>query len=158
MEKTDAELLKVLNTSGFPFQIGVRREIERTKPTHGWEVDAEEYHWLHPASKAAGFIDLVSSHDQYIFTLLIECKRVKENGEWLFLTPREYAGDRKRLSALLRHQEGAGERGFLQLVRLRFRSRFTGSGLLRVPQARGKESDAGVDRGRSAVGRGRSGA
>jgi hypothetical protein len=110
MGKGQDELLAVLNASGFPFQIGVRREIERTKGTHGWKVDAEEYHWRHPRTRAAGFIDLVISHEQYIFTILIECKRVKNEGEWLFLTPRDYTGERKRMSALCtRRKAGQSE-------------------------------------------------
>jgi hypothetical protein len=110
MSKGQDELLNVLNASGFPFQIGVRREVERTKGAHGWKVDAEEYHWRHPISRAAGFIDLVISHEQYIFTILIECKRVKNEGEWLFLTPQQYSGESNRLSALCtRRKAGRSE-------------------------------------------------
>lgn len=100
MDKRDSDLLDLLNGSGFPFQIGVRREIERTEETHGWKVDAEEHYWRHPETASSGFIDLVASHNNYIFTILIECKRVKEDGKWLFLMPRDYAGEKRRISAL----------------------------------------------------------
>jgi hypothetical protein len=94
------EMLKGVNGSGFPFQIGVRKEIEKSSKDHGWAVDAEEHRWTHPAAKRAGFIDLVISHQELIFTVLIECKRVSEDAKWLFLTPRDYSSDRKRISAL----------------------------------------------------------
>lgn len=106
MRRDETGLLELLNGSGFPFQIGVRGEIERTTETHGWRIDAEEHFWRHPKTGDSGFIDLVSSHGDFIFTILIECKRVKERGEWLFLMPRKYAGEKRRISALCARSPG----------------------------------------------------
>ncbi len=113
MDKNQGELLDLLNGSGFPFQIGVRREIERTMPNHGWAVDAEEHYWHHPTAKSSGFIDLIISHQNYIFTILIECKRVKEDGKWLFLMPRDYAGDKRRISALCTNKKDRDAKAYL---------------------------------------------
>lgn len=112
MQKGETDLLELLNGSGFPFQIGVRREVERTTGTHGWKIDAEEHFWRHSETKNFGFIDLVSSHSNYIFTILIECKRVKEEGKWLFLMPREYAGEQRRISALCTHYPDSESKPF----------------------------------------------
>lgn len=113
MAKLQTELLDLLNGSGFPFQVGVRKEIEQTANTHGWAVDAEEHYWRHPKTECGGFIDFVISHQQYIFTILIECKRVKEDGKWLFLMPRDYTADQRRISALCTQSAGAESKAFL---------------------------------------------
>jgi hypothetical protein len=47
---------------GFPFQIGVRNEIERTISEHGWDIVAEEYPWTHLIGGKSGFIDLLAEH------------------------------------------------------------------------------------------------
>ena len=99
-EVSDKELFPLLNGSGFPYQIGVRRQIERTQSEHGWLVDAEEYRWQHPLSKGSGYIDLVASHYGLLVCLVIECKRVKLGGKWLFLTPHGHTSEQTRLSVL----------------------------------------------------------
>jgi len=64
------ELLKTANQSGFPFQIGVRNEIERTISEHGWDIVAEEYPWTHLIGGKSGFIDLLAEHKSYIILRL----------------------------------------------------------------------------------------
>ncbi len=104
MEDAADKLLKQVHQSGFPFQIGVREQIERTAGDHGWGVTAEEYHWSHKDSGKSGFIDLIVEHQQFYYSLIIECKRVrsKDHGgkspAWIFLTPNEYATNHDRLS------------------------------------------------------------
>ena len=66
-EAISKELLKTANQSGFPFQIGVRNEIERTISEHGWNIVAEEYPWTHSIGGKSGFIDLLAEHKSYIF-------------------------------------------------------------------------------------------
>jgi hypothetical protein len=60
-ENRDREdrLHKVLNGSGFPFQIGARCEIERTNPNQHWQVIAEEHFWTHPKTHQIAFVDLI---------------------------------------------------------------------------------------------------
>ena len=70
------ELLKLTNTFGFVFQIGVLHEIERTVQKHGWAMEVEEHHWRHPETGQSGFIDLVTRHSrEVVFRMVIECKR-----------------------------------------------------------------------------------
>jgi hypothetical protein len=113
MGNLDADRLKIVNSSGFPFQIGVRREIERTVGTHGWKIAAEEHRWVHPETQESGFIDLVARHQDYVFLLAIECKRDREKS-WIFLTPTGGNDAETRLSALwlLPASEDAGACGW----------------------------------------------
>jgi hypothetical protein len=104
VEDADKKLLELIHQSGFPFQIGVRKGIERTADEHGWCVSAEEYHWTHPTSGKCGFIDLIAEHSQLYYSLVLECKRVREKDRsvkgpsWIFLTPRDYTAPQPRLS------------------------------------------------------------
>jgi hypothetical protein len=104
VEDADKKLLELVHQSGFPFQIGVRKEIERTAGEHGWSVSAEEYHWIHPTSGKSGFIDLIAEHSQLYYSLVLECKRVRakdrsaKGPSWIFLTPRDYTTSENRLS------------------------------------------------------------
>jgi hypothetical protein len=83
------ELLKLTNTSGFVFQIGVRHEIERTFQNHGWTVAVEEHHWRHPETGQSGFIDLVVRNiPRVIVRIVIECKRATDQ-KWIFLVPED---------------------------------------------------------------------
>jgi hypothetical protein len=92
-------LLSLINSSGFVFQIGVRREIERTAQQHGWEVMVEEHRWTHPTIDDSGFIDLVLKHSRLeSVRLVVECKRAT-NRDWVFLRPREYSRNTSIMSA-----------------------------------------------------------
>lgn len=97
-KNSQKRLLDVLNSSGFPFQIGLRKEMERTVKNHGWTVDIGEHRWTHRNLQKSGYIDLIASHNQFIFTILIECKRMRE-GNWVFLTPEGSSHECSRLSA-----------------------------------------------------------
>ena len=107
-DSSDEVLFRLFNNSGFPYQIGVRRQIERTQSEHGWLIDTEEYRWQHPFSDESGFIDLVASHYGLVVSLVIECKRVKLGGKWLFLTPHGHTSEQTRLSALCTQIKGPG--------------------------------------------------
>ena len=52
-ESLAKELLTTVNQLGFPFQIGVRKEIERPASRHGWRIVAEEQPWSHSAGQKA---------------------------------------------------------------------------------------------------------
>jgi hypothetical protein len=58
-KEPDTELLKLINGSGFPFQMAAKERIQSTSDAHGWEVVAEEHPWRHPSAGSAGFVDLV---------------------------------------------------------------------------------------------------
>ena len=92
-----------VNSSGFPFQVGLIKEIERTFKDHAWKVDVGEHRWNHAELRESGYIDLIVSHNSYIFTVLIECKRMRE-GNLIFLTPEGSSPDCSRLSAFFTAQ------------------------------------------------------
>jgi hypothetical protein len=107
-ESLAKELLTTVNQSGFPFQIGVRKEIERPTSRHGWRIVAEEQPWSNSAGAKSGFIDLIAEHEASVFSLVIECKRVRpkdrnsaQGASWVFLTPRDYTAPQTRLSAFV---------------------------------------------------------
>jgi len=114
-ESPDKDIFSLLKNSGFPFQMGVRRQIERTQIEHGWLIDAEEYRWQHPLSNETGFVDLVASHSGFLVSLVIECKRNRDDGKWLFLIPRGHEREQARVSTLctMKTKTSAGTPEFL---------------------------------------------
>ena len=86
-DNRESTLLKVINASGFVFQLGVQEMIETNfrKNRHGWRVVGREHRWVDPISEAEGFIDIVLQLD--LWRMGIECKRVHENTSWIFLIP-----------------------------------------------------------------------
>jgi hypothetical protein len=125
-ESISKELLETTSHSGFLFQIGVRKEIERTSKEHKWRVSAEEHHWSHPKTGSTGFIDLIAEHEEFIFSLIIECKRVRAQKKkdkatkteihqvpsWIFPAPLGYSSTQGRISGFVArrgYQPLAGE-------------------------------------------------
>jgi hypothetical protein len=110
----DADLFKLVNDSGFPFQMAVTYQIEQSVRVHRWKVIAEEHPWKHPESNREGFVDQILRHElDNAFRALLECKRLKEGGKWVFLTPPDHPEDSTRLSvfwtaALTPRQTGRG--------------------------------------------------
>ena len=78
----DAELLRVINGSGFPLQIALQNAVESSVP--GWKVSHREHAWSNPNSGQSGFIDFVVRSDETSDSVVVECKRV-QNASWLFL-------------------------------------------------------------------------
>ena len=87
---------KLVNQSGFLFQVAVEELLRDTRPAHKWEIVAHEYPWASPDRARTGFIDLIAAYG--VFRCVFECKRT-QNGEWIFLTPHD-AGDTDELRAL----------------------------------------------------------
>ena len=107
MAALDEQLLKIVNASGFPLQIGLRRTINQSKIDHGWSVDVEEHHWRHPRSGAEGYIDLVIEHESLFLRLIVECKRPTD-AKWIFLTPKGSRPSSQVLSAFAATKGGGG--------------------------------------------------
>jgi hypothetical protein len=85
-----ADLRKLLDSSGFPFQKRVEAEV-REKSTE-WEILTTEHPWTDPRTGNPSFIDIILHVGAY--RLIIECKRVQD-GEWIFLVdPGEMAAIR----------------------------------------------------------------
>ena len=79
---TASELLRVVNSSGFPLQIALQNAVETVAP--GWKVQHREHAWAHPTNGQSGFIDLVVQSETYD-SIVVECKRVQDSA-WLFLS------------------------------------------------------------------------
>jgi hypothetical protein len=78
-------LRKLVNASGFPFQLRIEHEVRRTQGLHGWAVVGQEVPWRHGLTEITGFADLVL--EQGIMRLVLECKRIAEPGAYVFLVP-----------------------------------------------------------------------
>jgi hypothetical protein len=87
-----AELEKLVNRSGFPFQLRVEHEIRKTSAQHRWSVTSREHPWSDTGkSPKEHFLDLVLSKDS--MRMAVECKRV-QNASWIFLIdPTTLAGE-----------------------------------------------------------------
>lgn len=89
---TSEELKRIVNASGFLFQLRVESEVQATKDVHQWEVLAREHPWHQAESGKSGYIDLVLDSGQTRrsgggqIRLVIECKRSRD-ATWVFLVP-----------------------------------------------------------------------
>ena len=81
---TNDELEKLVNRSGFLFQLGVEDFIRQGFLAHRWEVLAHEYPWFTHDRTRSGFIDLITGNDN--LRCVFECKRTQA-GEWIFIVP-----------------------------------------------------------------------
>jgi hypothetical protein len=82
---TEAEkLLKLVNSSGFLFQLRVAQEIANSQSQRPWTVMAQEHPWSDASTGHEGFIDLVIGKG--IARMVIECKRTRD-ADWVFLVP-----------------------------------------------------------------------
>jgi hypothetical protein len=107
-DKTDF-LLNLVNSSGFIFQVGVRREIERTSNDHAWSVLSQECRWQHPEQDSSGFVDLVLEHPSRHLRIVIECKRAAGR-DWVFLTPKDKRTSSKKISSFWILSRGSDQR------------------------------------------------
>ena len=84
-EKED--LLKLINASGFLFQLRVEDEVMKTSSTHGTTVLAKEHKWVDETTGNEGFIDLILAFGTN-GKMVVECKKVTD-ATWLFLVPND---------------------------------------------------------------------
>lgn len=78
------KLTDIVNQSGFPLQMGVVAQIEKTKDSHGWNVRFVEHAWKNQFDGDGGFIDIVLEDRHRSTVMVVECKRVLESS-WIFL-------------------------------------------------------------------------
>lgn len=84
MTDEQEKLAKLLNASGFAFQLAIEAAV-RSSPTEAkWRVSAREHPWA--TTSGRGYIDLVLSRGNVY--LAIECKRSRD-AVWMFLIPDE---------------------------------------------------------------------
>lgn len=97
--KQDEKLRNIVNSSGFPLQIGLVHLIKKAWPQgYGWRTILTEHPWQHPESTEDGFIDLVVEDQHRTQVMVVECKRVRDT-EWFFLTPKEDPNPRRVVNA-----------------------------------------------------------
>jgi hypothetical protein len=102
----NAEKLKqIVNSSGFPLQIGIEHFVEKTSKDHGWKVLYREHSWNNPNSNNSGFIDLVLADEFGTSIMVVECKRV-QNTNWIFLLPSERQKRRRHARAWVSRSNG----------------------------------------------------
>ncbi|MCF4970042.1 hypothetical protein [Nostoc sp. CMAA1605] len=78
-------ILKIVNASGFAFQLHIENTIRNTNNIHFWEVISSEHLWRSEETGRDGFIDIIlgsPSHADY--RAVIECKRTQD-ANWVFL-------------------------------------------------------------------------
>ncbi len=56
MDKTTEKLQRLVNSSGFPFQIRIQNEVETYINTHGWKVYSIEHPWQNMESGTQGYV------------------------------------------------------------------------------------------------------
>ena len=103
-----SELAKLVNRSGFLFQLAVEEHVTFRSTEHGWRVVAREYPWASPGGERGGFIDFVA--DRFGFHAVFECKRT-QSGEWIFLVPTS-AKETVKLRTLWSYLSEARTRGY----------------------------------------------
>lgn len=81
--KVDSNMLKLLNASGYLFQLAVE---DVAKNSSKIEVVMRELPWRNSETGSGGFIDLLFSYG--IVRIVVECKRPKD-GTWLFLVNKD---------------------------------------------------------------------
>lgn len=85
--RSQTDLAKEVNRSGFPLQIAVEDSVARSKKEHGWTVLHREHAWQHPAG-LKGFSDLILEDRHRSSVLVVECKRVLDS-DWIFLAEQD---------------------------------------------------------------------
>jgi len=88
----EEELRKLVNGSGFLFQLRVEHEIRKPQRSHRWEVISHEHAWQDPESGTEGFIDLILGNGDDNQRLVIECKRPRD-ASWVFLVSEDFPRD-----------------------------------------------------------------
>ena len=82
--KKKQDLIKVVNASGFAFQLAVEQKVKATFGKHLWTVLAHEHPWRDLETGDQGFIDLILQNGTQ--RLVLECKRSLD-ATWIFLIP-----------------------------------------------------------------------
>ena len=81
MKDEQKSLNNLVNSSGYPFQLAIEEEIERTWQSHRWSIISREHPWRNKEDDSEGFIDLIIGAGTV--RMVIECKRLR-GGTWIF--------------------------------------------------------------------------
>jgi hypothetical protein len=86
IDKTQ-KLKDIINKSGYPLQLALEYQINLETPKHKFRVLSSEHRWLDKQTNNEGYIDLILEHQSISIRMVIECKRI--TGNWNFLIPHE---------------------------------------------------------------------
>lgn len=86
LRKQNEAFAKVINSTGFPLQIGIKRKVQESNTDHQWGIMSMEHPWKHPESGETGYADLILRSRCNTQIMVVECKRMLET-EWIFLCP-----------------------------------------------------------------------
>ena len=86
MGETEESIRKIVNSSGFPFQLWIHDQIRRTSSEHGWKVIGLEFRWFDERTQREEFVDILLKNESNTVRAIIEAKRVR-GGTWIFLQP-----------------------------------------------------------------------
>lgn len=116
--RTDADLSKLINQSGFPLQLAIDRLVQNRSDELGWKVLYREHGWRSPDGQS-GFVDLVLEDRWGTSVLVVECKRVLD-ADWLFLEelPAGTSSRRVRLWATNTPNHGREHSGYYDATAL----------------------------------------
>jgi hypothetical protein len=103
--RTESDLRKLFDSSGYPFQLRIEHEIRSAQKEHGWQIIGSEYPWKDPKGEGQGFADIVIRRDQLV--AVVECKRLAEAATYLFLVPEGSGGQTHRFRCLGAHFPGS---------------------------------------------------
>lgn len=114
MKEEQEKLTKLLNASGFAFQLALEAAVHAASTCEQWRVTAREHPWSTQTGR--GFIDLVLSRDN--LHLVIECKRSRD-AVWMFLMPDQKQLQRShariRWTDVMPHRRNLSEWGDVQV-------------------------------------------
>lgn len=99
MAEEKEKLLRLVNSSGFPFQLRIADQIRRQDPMFGWELLAQETPWRAEGGRE-GFIDIVIRNRRENDRMVLECKRTRE-ADWVFLLPQDGESDKGTRARML---------------------------------------------------------
>jgi hypothetical protein len=83
MTNETEKLKEIINKSGYPLQLALEYQINSTEREHNFRVLSSEHRWVDKDSSSDGYIDLMAYHRNYNIRIVIECKRII--GNWNFL-------------------------------------------------------------------------
>lgn len=101
----EARLPGIVNSSGFPLQLGLERLVQETQREHGWHFLSREHPWRNEIVSGGGFIDLIIENQPQTQAMVIECKRVRDTA-WIFLVPNKDIKHRRHANAWLHWKRG----------------------------------------------------
>jgi len=84
MDEKNNNLKKLVDSSGYPFQLRIENEI-RTADTR-WNIITHEHPWKNISNETEGFIDVILGNNAT--RVVLECKRPR-GGVWVFIISRE---------------------------------------------------------------------